>query len=267
MNNLDLQIMKELQDEISEIFKILYAEKDHIDFHQSFYNLKELFNKNHSDDWRFNSFHWVMDTHQMLMNVIYSYVQMKARVILYRNHRNKGDSQSNSHPQVNFYSQASVVNLYSCRDKLALMVWAYFHPFNPENKKEVLPYRSIVERLKAPNNFGFNFTGQDEFIAALNLLGNASNEFKRLEEFRHYKIHRWEPRIEIFGKQNHHGWPYLVLDYNNNDIKPTMIKSKLNDLIWDYEDVEHMIELCIKKMLNSLTQCYNLFSIRNPYIK
>ncbi len=257
--------MRELQNIIKSLYEQLEQQQEHIRFHKSFHELKNKFYENHSDDWKFNSFHWALDTYKILMSVIYSFVNMKSRAVLYKKNRKKGEHPSNSHPQINFYCDSTMVNLYTCRDKTALMVWSYFHPFDPENKKEVLSYKGVVERLKAPKNFGFNLSKQKNFLKSLNLLGNKNNEFKRLEDFRHYKIHRWEPRIEVFGKQDYQGFPYVTFDYEGQDFNPVLKRNKIKDVIWNYDDVEKNADLCINKMLIALTHCYETFSSLDPY--
>jgi hypothetical protein len=124
------------------------------------------------------------------------------------------------------------------RDKVSLLVWSFFHPFNPNNKNEVLTYNEILKRLKTPGNYGFNFKDQDQYIISLNKMSKGINCFVQLEKYRHYKTHRWEPRIEIYGVRNHHGFPYSVLNYDNQNVRPTIEYNKIEEVIWSYSKVE-----------------------------
>lgn len=261
-----MNIKLDLQTAIQNIVEEFKTNKTHIKFHDSFQKLKNLFTENYSHDWKFNSFHWAIDSRNIIHNILYGFVQMKARADIYKVYRNKGDSPSNSHIQIGFYAESAIINLHSCRDKIALMIWSYLHPFNPENKNEVLNFNDVRKRLKNPQHFGFDFSNQSILTESLNLISNSTNDFKRLEDFRHYKIHRWEPRIEIFGKQKHHGWPYITFDYDNNKSTEAIKVSKvLNDSLWDYNDIELILERCIDRTLKSLTNCFMFFSDNQPF--
>ena len=39
-----------------------------------------------------------------------------------------------------------------------------------------------------------------------------------METYRNLKIHRMEPRIEIYGVKPHHGWDYMYPLYEQNEI-------------------------------------------------
>lgn len=49
-------------------------------------------------------------------------------------------------------------------------MWAFYCPFNPERKNEVLDYTRIVERLEHPVRFGLGVSKAGGFLNSLKLL-------------------------------------------------------------------------------------------------
>ncbi len=256
---------EEVQNVYLKMFRELEKKPNSIAFHKSYLVLKKLFHKNSSSDWKFNSIHWALDTYNLIGQCIYAFLNLKSMAMVYKKYRNSGDHPSHTNPKISFYIDSACINMYTCRDKVALMVWSFFHQFNPANRAEVLVFREILQRLKAPSHFGFELDKNDEFVKALSLLSNGNFEFKKLEDYRHHKIHRWEPRVEMFGIKKHHGFPYVVFDYEKNNNSAEMKKEVIDGLIWSYEDVEKMLNKCLFKLMDSLTISYKELSKNPPF--
>jgi hypothetical protein len=103
----------------------------------------------------------------------------------------------NVHFKLSYFADNSITRIASCRDKLALMVWAFYYPFNPEKRPEMLDYTSVLDRLKHPLRFGLSFKNHQGLVSYLDMLHG--QDFDRMVNYRHLKIHRMEPRIEIYG--------------------------------------------------------------------
>src|SRR5208337_5416608 len=73
-----------------------------------------------------------------------------------------------------------------------------------------------LDRLKHPLRFGLSLKNPNGFIQHLETLQGA--DFHRMTLYRHLKIHRLEPRIEIFGVKPHHGWDYMFPLYEQAEI-------------------------------------------------
>jgi len=230
--------------------------------HKNHQLLKSKFNHYQNQHWKFNTFHWANDVLHLADQLIFGYTKLKSHYLAYKEFTTDGESPSNTYGPVSFYSDSCILNLYSMRDKISLLVWSYFHPFNPKVKNEVLTYLDIVKRLKAPRNFGFNFNGQNEYVTALNEMSKGNNQFLLLEKYRHYKTHRWEPRIEIYGVKNHHGFPYSIVEYENDDVSPSIEYKKIDEVIWSYSKVDKLILDCMVNSFRSASLCFDLLSNR-----
>ena len=165
---------------------------------------------------RFNAVHWAFDVTALCREIVYGYCWMKAYARYYQEKVARNSQPTHVDFHVSYFADNCITRINSCRDKLALMVWAFYCPFNPENRDEVLDYPQIIERLKFPVKFGLTIKNQECFLASLEKL--VGKDFKRLQTYRHLKIHRMEPRIEIYGVATHHGWSYIVPVVNQKDI-------------------------------------------------
>ncbi len=163
---------------------------------------------------------------------------MNSYATVFKNKHKEGSLLSHVDFHVSFFADNCITRIYSCRDKLALMVWSYYCPFNPEKKDEVLNYLPIFKRLKKPVIFGMSIKHQDKFLYHLEHL--KGNDFFFVESYRHFKIHRREPGIEIYGVKPHHDLDYIIPLFDSNDIN--LFEKKLEEL---YPD-QHFREI-IKK--------------------
>ena len=93
-------------------------------------------------------------------------------------------------------------------------------------------------------------------------------DFDRVIKYRNLKVHRIEPRIEIYGVRPHHGWDYMFPLYDKTEIdqwekelqklypekdfreiikQGCIIKGvlfeerKIRDSLWDYDEVQGQI--------------------------
>lgn len=240
-------------------------------------------------DYKFNAVHWAFAVGSLCREIVYSYCWMKAFAKFYEA-KIKRDSQiAHIDFHVSYYAENSITRIDSCRDKLALMVWAYYCPFNPEKKQETLTYESVVERLLYPAKFALSIKNHNAFLDQLQKL--KGQDFQRMEQYRNLKIHRIEPRIEMYGVKPHHGWSYMFplflqkeinrwdqelrIEYPNKELRGivkngcyidgTLFETrKIKDSIWDYSEIKKNIETCISKLLDATGNCFKLLRSRSP---
>ena len=146
-----------------------------------------------------------------------------------------------------------------------------------------------MERLRYPLRFGLTLKNHDVFLNHLKTL--KGKDFDRIERYRNYKIHRIEPRIEIYGVKPHHGWDYMFPLYDKKEVKEwekeltqqypdkqhrERIKKichingvlfaarKISDSLWDYDEVCKHIESCMEKLLKASAGCFSVLKRRSP---
>ena len=158
-------------------------------------------------DPRFNAIHWAADAELLCREIVYSICWMLAYAETYKQGSKKGERPSDVDFWVQYFSDNAASRIDSCRDKLALLAWSYYCAFNPEEGR-VLDYGQVVERLTYPVKFGLKLSGQGQLVRYLALL--QGSDFQRVERYRNLKIHKREPRIEIYGVEPHHDWSYMV---------------------------------------------------------
>ena len=239
---------------------------------------------------KFNAMHWAFDVSMLCREVAYGLMWMNAYATYYMSKVKPGEQPAHVDFQVSYFADNSVSRIDSCRDKLALMVWSFYCAFNPEEKKEVLIYEDVVKRLKWPVKYGLNLRGQKVFLRALNIL--QGEDFVRIGRYRDFKVHRREPRIEIYGVKPHHDWTYLVPLTEDGEIArwrhslakqykdPWMreriergcwIKEVLFDQrtlkgrLWSFPQVKSDTESCLVKLLEASTTCFRALRARSPF--
>ena len=158
--------------------------------------------------------------------------------------------------------------------------------------KQVLGYSKIIERLKFPVKFGITIKNQDVFLASLEKL--EGEDFECIKQYRDLKIHRMEPRIEMFDVASHHYWGYMVPILRPKDIEKfdenlsnqypdeqlrdivrkgcyingvLFDRKKIKDSIWAFDGVERHIKSCSVKLLNTSAECFQALSNRAPLRK
>jgi hypothetical protein len=231
-----------------------------------------------------NAVYWAYDLINLARELVISFCWMEAHANQYKKINQPGTKPSHSSVYVSFYADNCVTLIDSFKDKLALMVWAFYKPFNPE--KKVLDYDEIIKSLKESKKF--NLRKQKPFLRYLQKL--KAPHFKIVEMQRHLKIHRLSPRIEIFkagpqsydyymlpltGQNEINAWRKDLLKRCNNDRSMARQIEKgcyINGILYDrrplkgrlfeYKDVRRDIKYCLLDSLSALSKCLNLLKRR-----
>lgn len=162
-------------------------------------------------DPRYNAVPWAFDCLTLAREIVYSYCWMEAHAAS-QEVRNRGNLF-----YVSYFADNCMMRIDSFKDKAALLVWAYYCPFNPERRDEVLQFEDIVSRLRCPIRFGLTIRNQQAFLKELEKL--QGRYFKRAERYRHLKIHRREPKIILQPRTQSDGLPYMFPLISDKDIK------------------------------------------------
>jgi hypothetical protein len=97
------------------------------------------------------------------------------------------------------------------------LAWAYYCPFNPNVKEEVLGFEQVLDRLQHPARFGLAIKHQEAFVAQLEQL--RESHFDQIRGYRHLKIHRIEPKILMRPPQPPDGLSYMVPLFREKEIE------------------------------------------------
>ena len=130
---------------------------------------------------------------------------------------------------------------------------------------------------------------QNEFLKHLDTL--LGTDFDQVEKYRHLKIHRREPRIEIYGVEPYHDWPYMLPLKEKNDIvrwegelekqypdpkfrehikkgcyidRVLFERRIIKDRLWNFEEIQKHIESCLIKLLKASDGCFRILNRRLP---
>lgn len=231
---------------------------------EDYINLKDAyFSKVSSSDHRFSTFLWAYDVRSLCNQIGYSYCWMRAYADYYRASVSEGDLPSHTDFHVSYYLDNCIVRIDSTRDKMALMVWSYYCVFDPE--KRLLVYEDIVERLTNQAKFGLALKRGEDFLQYLEQIENGS--FKLIEGYRNSKIHRREPRYEMYDVKSHHGWPYLSPQSKQGEDGIRFEPNKSYGHLGDYEELEEAIRNSLLKILVSASGCFRNLLQREPFQK
>lgn len=238
-------------------------------------------------DPRFNSIHWALDVAGLINEILFSYCWMAAFAGYYRAKIKADSKPGHSYFPVSYFADNCITRIYSCRDKIALMVWAFYVPFNPE--LQVLDYKEVVRRLKNPIKYGLIIKNQEYFLKGLGIVNGS--DFNQIEQYRHIKTHRREPRVEIYGVKSYHGWPYLIpvespsdidefekkleKDYPDHQHREIIKKScykkeilfnsrTIKNHLWDFDKVQAFIKTSLIKLLKASDCCFRVLRRRVP---
>jgi hypothetical protein len=243
---------------------------------------------------QFNAIHWAFDVFRLLREIIFGITWMNAHATLYKKRVRPQSGPAHVDLFVSYFADNCVTRIDSCRNKLALMVWAFYVPFNPEERSEVLDYRKVLERFICPLKFGLRIKSHSGFLSSLETLHN--EDFRRLEKYRHLKIHRREPRIEMYGVEPHHDLPYLLPLIDKNEILrwraslhrqyPHMKtgelqriekgchidgvlfdQRRLKDRVWGFEAIKKHIENSLDALLSASASCFQILRRRLHGVK
>jgi hypothetical protein len=243
-------------------------------------------------DPKFNSVVWAFDIVHLISEIALSYCWMISFVEYYKKNTTPNSQPSHSDFYVTYFADNAIMRINSCRDKVALMVWAFYCPFNPEKKDEILNYSQILDRFKKPHKYCLKLTKHEVFLEQILKLN--SQPFNRISEIRHSKIHRREPIIEIFGVESFHDLGYMIPLTDKNEIlkfdeelkrqypDPDMrevVKEncyidgilydsiRLNRHLFDFKEIEEKIHECLYTLLCVTTGCFNVLKRRSPLRK
>jgi len=216
-------------------------------------------------DPRFNSINWMFDCFLLAREIAYSYCWMSAYADEVLKHHADADKEFH----IQYYADNCITRVNSFRDKAALLAWAYYCPFNPNKKNEVLGFGMVLERLQYPVRFGLTIKHPEEFVAQLDRLRGP--HFDLMTHYRHLKIHRIEPKILMRPPRPSDGLSYMVPLFTDEEIrghseqlkkmypddssrevieKGCYIRGVLFDRIrvkreyWDYAEVEEAVRKC-----------------------
>lgn len=236
---------------------------------------------------KFNAVLWAFDVAQLCNEIAFGYCWMNSYAELYKKRITSGSQPAHVDFHVSYFADNCITRIDSCRDKLALMVWAFYCAFNPEKRDEILDYQRIVDRLRFPIRFGLKLKNQNDFLKYLEVLWGT--DFHRMEEYRNFKIHRREPRIEIYGVETHHDWPYMLPLIDKKDIarwEEELVKQfpdpkhrehlkngcyidgvlfdkrKIRNRLWPFEEVQRHIKSCLIKLLIASDGCFSILRRR-----
>lgn len=166
-------------------------------------------------DWRYNATYWAQDAADLCLEIAHSIAWMRAYA-KYASECEDAD-QRLAEGLVSYYADNAATRVGSCRDKIALVVWSYYCPFNPDKRSEVLTFLDVHERLTMPIRFGLRLDGHESFLHELNKL--TSEDFKEATEYRHKKIHRMEPRVMLREPTSHDHPSYMFALATKKDIE------------------------------------------------
>lgn len=201
-------------------------------------------------DPRFNSVNWMFDCFQLVREIAHSYCWMTA----YADEASMPNNERDFYVQ--YYADNCITRINSFRDKAALLVWAYYCPFNPHNRNEMLGYEQVLERLKQPVRFGMTISRQNVFVTQLEKLSEP--HFKRIKAYRDRKIHRIEPKILMRKPEASDGLSYMVPLLTENEVKE--FDKKLKKMYPDDRSRERIREGCyIRGVL------YDRISVKDEY--
>ena len=287
------EIAKELDSLYLEEEKLLRSSEEWITFVKCYSRFrKSAFKASLPFDPRFNAVHWGFGVHGLCREIAFGYCWTRAYATYYKSQTPSSAQPANVDFHVSYFADNSITRIDSCRDKIALMIWAFYCSFNPERRPETLDYATVLDRLKHPTRFGLSLKNVQGFVKHLETLRGEA--FERMMTYRHLKIHRMEPRIEIYGVKSHHGWDYMFPLYEKGEIdrwekelerrypdaefrehikKSCYINGvlfdtrKIKDSLWSYDEVQKQIWSCLVKLLQAAAGCFDILRSRAPLKK
>ena len=145
--------LSEMSQEVESLYleeeKLLFSSIEwgsFINSYDAFY--KSAFNASLPFDPRFNAVHWGFAVGRLCREIVYGYCWMNAHARQYKSQTPPATQPANVHFHTSYSADNTVTRIDSCRDKIALMVWAFYCPFNPERRQEILDYGTVLDRLK-----------------------------------------------------------------------------------------------------------------------
>ena len=228
-----------------------------------------------------NSIHWGAASWKLLKESVYAYASMDTHANIYRENVSEGSFPSSTHGLVSYYADDCVVRLDSIKDKLALAAWCLYDVVDPTTR--VYTCEDVIESFRTYARTGENRElWIDQIVATLETLSGGPWDF--IEEMRHLKIHRLEPRIEIYGAATFHESTYLQ-PANNHSVE-AKLRTRINrrygsgelarivlegcrvdgilyseenaQNVYSYDDVRTNCYQCIESAANALASCLRM---------
>jgi len=240
-------------------------------------------------DWHYNATHWALDVGAVCCEIGYSIAWMRA-FAEYSSECNDLDRHSVEN-HVSYYADNAATRISSCRDKLALLAWSYYCPFNPDRKDEVLNFELIRERFTSPIRFGLQFEGHQEFLVELNKL--VGRHFEQATTYRHKKVHRMEPRVRLRKPEASDEPSYMFALVTDRDIRKfdtklaemypddefrALIRERCfldgvlfdrrapDQLFWHFEDFDQFAQTCWKSLCDATAGSCEILLAREPML-
>ncbi len=240
-------------------------------------------------DWRYNATHWALDVGAVCSEIGYSIAWMRA----FADYSKECDEQERhlAENHVSYYADNAATRISSCRDKLALLAWSYYCPFNPDKKDEVLNFERIRERFNSPIRFGLQLERHQEFLIELNKLVGLS--FDRATTYRHKKVHRMEPRVRLRKPEASDQPSYMFALVNDKDIRKfdaklaetypdDRFRARIREncfldgvlfdhrapeqLVWHFEDFDQFAHACWKSLCDATAGLCEILLAREPML-
>jgi hypothetical protein len=233
---------------------------------------------------------WSFDIALLLGETLLSLKNMMSAARYYRATTEENSLPSHTDKFVSFYANVLFVLIETIKDKIGLMVYSTLEDFDPGEGKHLPSFETILKKLreisKDDNSPHRKWVAETLLSKILPL--DKNEELNYVERFRHSKIHRMEPRIEIFGIKPHHDWPYLVkisendvssevkkIDLElkqaqpNDETRSRIIKrcfidgrlyvdKKMEGRLFSYDEVEGNSIMCLKLLLIAITGCFKV---------
>ena len=240
-------------------------------------------------DWRYNATHWALDVGHVCTEIGYSIAWMRTFAEYWSECDERGRYSSENH--VSYYADNAATRISSCRDKIALLAWSYYCPFNPDKKAEVLNFQQVCERLTNPIRFGMQLDGHQAFLGELAKLDNG--DFEQAITYRNKKVHRMEPRVTLRAMQasDHPSYMFALATkkdirkfdaklaemYPNDRLRAAVregcfLDSMLFDhrtpdqLCWHFEDFDRFAHTCWKSLCDATAGLCEILLAREPML-
>lgn len=269
----------EVLKELNIFYNDLIGKKEAKEFDKSLKSFADAMptSENIPNDPRFNAVHWGFELINLSFAIMIGFCWMEAYAKNYRNENLEETYDSHSSGYVSFFFDNCLTRIDAFRDKIALMVWSYYWPFNPEKSKEVWNYERIIDWLKYPGKYGVKIIEQEVFLEHLEKLNKKGHpHFKFIEDSRNLLIHRLGPRIEMYDVKPDHQYEYMVPlteektlnEWRKKNEEEFMWngvlfgKGSLKDTVFNYDEARKNIEHCLLDCLSALSGCLNTLKER-----
>ena len=183
-------------------------------------------------DFRTNYYFWAIDISSTITQIIYSYCWLVSWARFYRQNSSLAERTPTTMFQTSFYADYCTILVNSLKDKSAIMIYSCFEIVNPH--EQILPYSKIMTYLNCKN--------QNDFVKMIDLCFGKAH-FQAIKKFRDKKVHRLQPRIEIFDQQTRHFYWFEMSEQeveerckSTRDTFEQMCRTKREDLRKDHDE-------------------------------